>query len=91
MNERDWKRLMAMAKKIGWRVYKGPHGDGSGRFCPFSHFPSGMATPPFGLRHDQDDWWTAEWVTASELWEQARREDPARVRREFGWRVEKRE
>ena len=88
MNERDWKRLMAMAKKIGWRVYKGPHGDGSGRFCPFSHFPRGMMEPPFGVRRGTSEP-TAEWTDASELWMFACRADPARVLKEFGWRVER--
>ena len=97
MNERDWKRLKAlykkhvrMARKIRWRVYKGPHGEHgySGRFCPFSHFPRGMMEPPFGVRRWTSEP-TAEWTDASELWMFACRADPARVLKEFGWRVER--
>jgi len=93
MNEKDWKRLkalykkhVAMARKIGWRVYKGPRGayGSSGRFCPFSHFPR-ESTPPFGFRHGSTEW-TAEWTEASDLWWLACNNDPARIRREFGWR-----
>ena len=89
MNERDWKRLkalykkhVAMAKKVGWRVYKGPHGPAwsSGRVCPFSHFQTGETEPPFAFLSDG-------WMLASSLWKRALDEDPARLRREFGWRA----
>ena len=94
MNEREWKRLkvlykkhVAMARKIGWRVYRGPHGPAgnSGRYCPFSHFPEWFPEPPFALQ--ADGVWTQEWRVASLLWGNAL-EDPARIRKEFGWRVE---
>ena len=97
MNERDWKRLKAlykkhvrMARKIRWRVYKQPHGPahGSGRRCPFWHvggFPHRL--PPFAFAPSGPC--TREWLYASRLWERAGDEDPARVLKEFGWRVER--